>query len=356
MKKIICLVVITSLTITLLVSLVQAQDKQWLQYRSAREAAKTIGSVPGKYLSSTDKPPQGVELSKFECSTPLFVRWLTPMVRAGGLWIGLDRSDTSKVYDRLFIDSNGDGNLKDETAVIAYRAEQQHAYFGPAKVIFEGKDGPITYHLNFRLCDHGQRLLLVSPGGWYEGTVTVGQQKKRCMLIDYNANGTFDDKSFDSAQADRIRIGEEGNLESRCVGNYLEVGDLLYQLEVAKDGAYVKLAAAEDVNFGNIRLPESITEFAAGGENGLFILKPKKGTGSLPTGQYRIDHWAIERKDDAGFNRWADYLHPRGPEQKRNLFLQPKAQRKTKRIHLHYAHWQESATAKAAYQKQRRHV
>jgi len=302
MKKALGLAVVISLIMAFLPLVAGAQDQQSLQYRSAREAAKTIGSVPGKYLSPTDKPPQGVELSKFECSTPLFVRWLTPIVKDAGLWIALDRSDTSKVYDRLFIDSNGDGNLKDETAVTAHRSEPQHAYFGPVKVIFEGKDGPIAYHLNFRLCDHGRRILWATPGGWYEGTITVGGKEKHCVLIDYNANGTFNDKSINANDRDRIQIGEKDDKDTRFVGNYIEIESSLYQLEIAREGAYVKLAVAEDVNFGNIRLPESITEFSAGGENGLFILKPKKGTGLLPVGQYCIEHWAIERKDDAGSN------------------------------------------------------
>ena len=41
-------------------------------------------------------------------------------------------------------------------------------------------------------------------------------------------------------------------------------------------------------------------EFSAGGENGLFTLKPEKGTASLPTGKYRVNYWAIARKDDQG--------------------------------------------------------
>ncbi len=57
------------------------------------------------------------------------------------------------------------------------------------------------------------------------------------------------------------------------------------------------------MKFGNIRLSETITEFSAGGENGLFTLKPEKGTGSLPMGRYRINYWAIERKDERG-NKW----------------------------------------------------
>lgn len=303
MKKVLYLTVVTSLAIGLFVSLAEAQNRQLLEYRSAREATRTIGSVSSKYLKTVDEQPQDVELPEFESRDPLFYRWLTPMVQAGGLLIALDRSDTSKVRDRLFIDSNADGSLKDETAVMAYQTSSQHASFGPVKIVFEGKDGPITYHLNFRLCDHDRRPLRVRPGGWYEGTITVGGKEKHCVLIDYNVNGTFHDKSVDAAECDRIQTGEGENKQIRFVGNYLDVEGTLYQFEVARDGAYVRLAAAEDVTFGDIRLPESITEFAAGGENGLFVREPKNGSCSLPVGQYCIDHWITERKDDAG-NSW----------------------------------------------------
>ena len=303
MKKILCLMVVTSLAIGLFVSLAEAQDRQLLEYRSASEAWRTIGSLSSKYLKATQERPQDVELPEFESREPLFYRWPTPMVKAGGLWLALDRSSASKVRDRLFIDSDGDGNLKDETAVIAYQAESQHANFGPAKVVFEGKDGSITYHLNFRLCDHGSRLMRVRPGGWYEGTITIGEKEQHCILIDRNVNGTFNDKSMNAEDCDRIQIGKDNYKDIRFVGNYLEIEGSLHQLEVARDGAYVKLTAAEDVTFGNIRLLESITEFAAGGENGLFVRKPKNGICSLPVGQYCIDHWTTERKDDAG-NSW----------------------------------------------------
>jgi hypothetical protein len=303
MKKILCLMVVTSLATGLFVSPAEAQERQLLEYRSAREAWRTIGSLSRKYLEVIYKRPQDVELPELESRDPLFYRWPTPMVKAGGLWIALDRSSASEVRDRLFIDSDGDGSLKDETAVIAYKAESRHAYFGPVKVVFEGKDGLIAYHLDFRLCDHDSRLMRVRPGGWYEGTITVDEKEQHCILIDHNVNGTFDDKSTSAEDCDRIQIGKDDYKDIRFVGNYLEIEGSLHQLEVARDGAYVKLTAAEDVTFGNIHLPESIAEFAAGGVNGLFIRKPKNGICSMPVGQYCIDHWTTERKDDAG-NSW----------------------------------------------------
>jgi hypothetical protein len=227
------------------------------------------------------------------------------MVETGYLWISLDRTHAQGQWDRLFIDSNGNGHLNDQTAITAYRTDQYYTYFGPVKVVFEGEDGPVTYHLNFQFYNRNERSrgLYVYSGGWYEGDITVAGAKKHCTLIDQNANGTFNDKSLNAAECDRIRIGKKGSKDSLFVGNYIKIDDVLYRPEIARDGAYIKLSKAEDVKFGNIRLPESITEFSAGGENGLFTLKPEKGTGSLPVGRYRVNYWAIERKDERG-KKW----------------------------------------------------
>ncbi|MCX5638944.1 MAG: hypothetical protein NTX52_14805 [Planctomycetota bacterium] len=277
------------------------QEEQWLQYQSSREALSILKDISSYYLKAISETPEGVALPDFKEDKPLFYKWLSPMVKNGYLLIAVDCNEKGRAHDLLYIDSNGDGSLKDEAAIPAYRAQSQHSFFGPVKITFEGKDGPITYHLNFRLCDHSERPLMVSSAGWYEGTITVGEAKKHCVLIDYDVNGTFNDKSIKSFnKCDRIRVGEEGTSNTRFVGNYIEIDGALYRLEVARDGAYIKIAKAQNVVFGNIRLPETISEFAAGGENGLFIFKPEKGAGRLPVGKYCVEHWTIERKDEGG--------------------------------------------------------
>lgn len=226
------------------------------------------------------------------------------MVAGGKLWIAVDRSAEKGRWDQLYIDSNVNGHLNDETPVKAYRTEQYYTYFGPVKVVFEGEDGPLTYHLNFSFYESGNtQRLYVSSGGWYEGDITVAGAKKYCILIDYNGNGTFNDKSINYSECDRIRIGEKGTRDIGYVVNYFEIDDVLYRTEIARDGAYIKLSKADDVKFGTFRLPETITEFSAVGENGLFTFKPEKGTGSLPVGKYRVNSWTIERKDEKGRNR-----------------------------------------------------
>jgi len=279
-----------------------AQDEQWLQYHSEREAQRIIGNMRTVYKGVTTDKPADVNLPEFKTSQQFFAVWPTPMVKNIWLWIALDRSSEQGQWDRLFIDSNGNGHLDDEEAVTAYRTDQYRTYFGPVKVVFEGEDGPISYHLNFEFYNYNEqnRRLYIYSGGWYEGEVTVGDQKKYCMLIDYNVNGTFNDKSLQSGDSDRIGIGDKGNQNTGFVGNYIEVGDVLYRTEIAQDGAFIKLAKAEDVKYGNIRVPETITELTVGGENGQFTHKLKDGVTTLPVGQYRIDHWEIDRKDEKG--------------------------------------------------------
>ncbi len=283
------------------ISTTAAQEQQWLQYHYARELGLMGGVQPQALDVSTDKP-SGVELPQFKSENPFFAKWLTPVVKDGFLWIALDRSHKQGPYDLLYIDSNGNGGLDDETAATAYRMDQYNTYFGPVKVIFQIEDGPATYHLSFRYYggDDRYRRLYTSSGGWYQGDVTLDGQKKCCVLLDYNANGTFNDKSANAAECDRIRIGEEGGQDTSFVGNYIEVGRIPYQPEIARDGACIKLVRAKDVKFGSVRLPESVTQISANGQNGLFIRKPEKGVISLPVGQYHIYDWAVERKDDKG--------------------------------------------------------
>ena len=279
-----------------------AQQEYWLRYHSASEIS-IIGSAGYvKMLELDVEKPSDMKLPEFKSDKPYFTKWPTPMVEAGYLWIACDRSHKHGPYDLLYIDSNRNGHLNDETVVKANRTDQYNAYFGPAKVIFEIEDGPVTYHLNFRFYGYENRTtrLYTSSGGWYEGDITIDGVKKHCMLFDYNANGTFNDKSLNATECDRIRIDKKGVESIRFVGHYIDVDGVFYQPEIARDGAFIKLAKADDVQTGEVRVPEAITQFSAGGENGLFILKPEKGLASLPAGQYRINDWMLERKDEQG--------------------------------------------------------
>lgn len=278
-----------------------AQDEQWLQYRSAREASTIVGGLTTITLPTRATSPAGVELPELTDEEPVFAKWATPMVESGGLWIALVHTSASTLPDSLYIDSNGDGRLSDETPVSAYRVDQYNRYFGPVKVVFQIADGPVTYHLNLRYYQAGGTpRLYVSAGGWYEGDITVGGIRKHCTLLDYNANGAFDDQSSAPAQSDRIAISTDTGAEPMFLGKYVNVDGTLCELEVARDGAFVKLAEAESVTYGTVHTPECISAVTVGGENGQFVLNPENGSIRLPVGAYRVTAWMVERKDDNG--------------------------------------------------------
>jgi len=130
MKKRICIQFAVGIGLLILVSQVTAQQEQWLQYHCSREADQILGAMGSQSLELSAQRPAGV-----------FAQWPTPMVKSGRLWIALDRTHEQGPYDSLYIDSNGNGSLDDETAAASYRTDQRSTNFGPVKVIFEVEDG-----------------------------------------------------------------------------------------------------------------------------------------------------------------------------------------------------------------------
>ena len=281
------------LAATVLAQAAFAQSETWLEYHTGAEGRAY------QSIQLTTLPPTGVALPKLN-ARPYFARWLTPMDPAGGRWLCLDRTRKSGPYDRLYIDSTGNGRLDDKTPLSA-RLEPNMANFPLAPVVFKGEDGPITYHLLLRFYqyDQGSPMLLASSGGWYEGMVNFDGVKKRIQLIDGNVNGVFNDVAPNPYDSDRVQIGGDTTPEL-FLGKMVEVDGKLFRIEPARDGAFVKVQKAQDVTLGKVRVPENISEFAAFGVNGHFVRKPVKGQFTLPAGHYRFFHWTIGRKDERG--------------------------------------------------------
>jgi hypothetical protein len=280
---------------------VYAQEEQWLQYRHSREAQEILRQFGSQMLVLVTSRPQEVNLPELADKDPIFAKWATPMVQAGYVWLLLAKSSPQGIHDQLLIDSNCDGRLDDEEPIKAYRMDTRSSYFGPVKLVFDSDDGPISFHLNLRY--YGQEnyeRLDVYAGGWYEGTVTVAGQQLHCVLADQNANGAFDDKALDFSQADRISVGPKDNPQFRLMGKFLGIGKALYAIEASRDGAFVVFSEAQGVEYGELGLPKGITAFGAGGALGQFDCVPEAGIVKLPVGEYKVEHWAITRKDKQG--------------------------------------------------------
>lgn len=143
------------LTAMVLAGTAFAQSEQWLEYHTSNDGRAY------HWMELTTNLPPGVALPKLNAQ-PYFARWLTPMDPAGGRWLCFDRTRKSGPYDRLFIDSTGNGRLDDKTPVQA-RLDSYSAYFPATPVVFKGEEGPITYHLVFQFYQYGK----VPPNYWF---------------------------------------------------------------------------------------------------------------------------------------------------------------------------------------------
>jgi hypothetical protein len=146
--------------------------------------------------------------------------------------------------------------------------------------------------------------------------------KKSLKVIDGNVNGTFNDIGADPADSDRVQM-QPGKGDSNILGNIqtylgklLEVDGKLFQIEVARDGAFVKVQRAENVALGRVSVPTNISEISVFGEMGHFTRKPVNGEFTVPAGKYRPVEWTINRKDEkgaawtltgSGFSKTADF-------------------------------------------------
>ena len=276
-----------------LASAAYAQSEQWLQYHTTREGRSY------HWITLTTNAPAGVALPKLG-DKPYFAHWETPM-DPKGRWIVFNRTRKSGLWDQVYVDSTGNGRLDDKSPIKAASLDQISATFDSLRFVFKGEDGPVTYHLVLRFMKYGDQdiRLLAESGGYYAGTINVGGKKRHVELIDGNVNGVFNDSAAKSDECDRISI-ENDKVGERYLGKFLEVDGQLYRLEVARDGAFVKLQKADHVEMGVVRIGEGVSEFEAVGENGHFQRQPVKGEFSLPVGKYRLHSWAINRKDARG--------------------------------------------------------
>ena len=274
---------------------------QWLRYCTYREASRVVGDVSAATAQILTKAPEGLAIPEFKHPEPLFAKWSTPMAESGYVWLAFDRSRKRGQYDRLIADSNGNGSLADDEPTKAFSAHEYGAQFGPVRIVFQGKDGPVSYHLHADLYNQrNYRRLSVASACWYEGSVKLAGKTWRCQVVDYNSNGTFDDTSADFGKTDRIRLGQGDDFKTYFAGKYIHVDGKLYEASVAHDGAFVAFTPRTDVPVGTVRLTAQVTRFSAGGENGLFHIESSHGSGQLPAGTYRVYGWELERKDKSG--------------------------------------------------------
>jgi len=288
--------------------LARADGEQWLQYRSSDEPWPEAGfPLSLVRLEVSNSPPDGVALPKFEGDRQVFAKWNTPMAKSGFIWLALDGSKGAHTFSRLYVDSNCDGSLAGETPVTGTNSPaDRHGTFPRVKVVFDTADGPVTYEFSLAYSEQkgGALICRVFPICWYEGTVKVGGKEYRVVLADSNCNGTFNDSSLDPNQADQV-IVRSPYADFRTAGKYIQLVDQLsntelYSLEVARDGAYVKITPSPKPPVGTLRVAPDVDHVGLLGENGLLFFDVRAAAAQAPAGKYVVYSWRIERKASNG--------------------------------------------------------
>jgi hypothetical protein len=309
--KTLWLIVVSVSLVAALAGAAGAADAQRLEYRTAADPSAHGAHGGGARIETVAARPDGLELPDLSGDKPVFARWRTPMVKAGFLWLVLDQSKKGGPYDRLFIDANGDGKLRDETPVTPAGGEGG-GRFGPTKISFPADGGPITYHLNVTCYAYpgGEVIMLyASSACWYEGRVSAAGRERRCLICDTNANGAFNDAGFDTGDyfcLEDVKAGQDAlELVTKGVGKYLELEKKYYLLEVARDGSSVKFTLDEQVPLATIRTPKNVVGVGLVGPMGM--LRPTfeaPGLVRVPAGKYIFDFWNVEDRKDTDGKLW----------------------------------------------------
>ncbi|NBC10672.1 MAG: hypothetical protein GVY24_02925 [Planctomycetes bacterium] len=292
------------------------EDADWLSYFHRRDVSSHIGRTGDQHLQPTSRAPAGVKVPDDFGQAVRYVKWSTPM-DPNGFRHAAFASSHGVLLDRLLVDRNGDGRLADETAIVAHHVQtygggRGRSCFGPVPMRLPGDDGPIIYHLSFSAARWGPNSIRISAAAacWYEGAVRVDGRARPCQLIDYNANGSFNDvcdEQLNRGSADRIRLSsrpadhhEPLFDQKHFVGAYVRLGDRFYSVTAARDGAYLALRPAKDLKTVSLNLPDALHGVVIYGPQGRFEVQSHDDRHPAPPGRYRFEAWQCEATDSGG--------------------------------------------------------
>jgi len=266
-----------------------------LEYRSAEFDYKEAGSNRIR-LDRTEIPPEGVAIPDiFEGKRCFYSCWSTKMAPHEKVWIAILSSDDGPFdYNHLYVDTDCDYSLADESPIESYKTEGQWSLFKPVAIRLKND---LIYHIDlgfFKYKDY--EGFYAGSAAWYEGSVKINNQVYSCKLIDYNFNGLFNDISMISNEQDRIMV----NNETFILGKYIRFKDVFYHIEPSTNGDFISFRPVDKKSMGFVKFEDNITLVTLDGVNGRHRFIPNKGIISIPAGRWIIKDWRIEKKDRTG--------------------------------------------------------
>jgi hypothetical protein len=216
---------------------------------------------------------------------------------------------------RLLVDTDNDKDLADETPITG-QVQQNSIDYGTVDLALKD-GGTTTVRLMGNAMKPGDppRYMLVMPGAYCTGTVTLAGKDYPVAVIDGNINGRFNDafagkvsySDLDGLALDLngngtfdLPRGMEGPFETMPLAKRLRVGETFYDVAVVPDGSEITLKPV-DPGVGTLDLGTAEAGLFAYSDYGITSAKTSAdGTVKLPAGRYAIFRLAMMQKDDTG--------------------------------------------------------
>lgn len=219
----------------------------------------------------------------------------------------LDKSaPDSTTWDLLWVDANGDGRIE---------ASERFALTPAGAVValeFDRPDGRTRQHFRMTLAQApGETRLIWTSCGYYVGRARFGEKSYRVALVDFNANGRFNDAPAEEETGDRLLIdtNDDGVFDLRppreeelsTLSKYVRVDGSYWAVAAAPDGGTLSVDSAK-VATGRLQVNEQSLNLTVFGPNGRLALNRAEGQEpfTLPAGTYRVQYVRVDRADDRG--------------------------------------------------------
>lgn len=295
------------------------------------------GYIPGGAvgIETTPEPPRGTwQLPELSGARQ---RYGLLELGGGQRLVIIEASEPEGFYTRLLFDTDGDGDLKEETGLVSGNSGESWAFWGPADIIVpvDGKETP--YRLLFQAFRseqyRGEELvtdvgLMARSLCAYRGSFDLDGKTYEVLLGDSMCNGTFTDRvapigveqrrsvqetgraAFERVfiSGDRFALragGRPGYADTVYTSRYLHLNGTLYSVEIDIPEKRMTFEPA-DSPLISVKLGQEVdilllTPAEAGGTSVMSF--GRTDTVEVPEGDYIVSQYLSERQDPQG-DRW----------------------------------------------------
>lgn len=236
-----------------------------------------------------------------------------------------DPKDTA--YTRLYFDLNGNGDLTDDTPVIAGTplcptADMAQSLFPRVDLCIDVEGKPVDYSFLLgamcrRSTTEAYATVSLYSAAVREGTLAQGSRRTRLLLLDHNSNGQFDDTL--SVEPSRRSIAEGDLLlinpnpknrlsadatmgaDRNFVSKIVCIGKAFYRMEIPPSGETVKLTPTK-LSLGSVTNGSPAYRAVLFSEDyGVLMLAGAKDQKiPLPVGTWKVLNYTIDATGFAG--------------------------------------------------------